>query len=140
MLAAVEHALTVAHALLPLAYSIKIVKLGGVPEGGDISDWIDAGGTQSDFEALIDLTEPFSVAPTGIEPVLHIDLGEWDFGAAEIVAAELPPRGWLLGTWLCRQFVSSLIGAGATGKTAVRIACALSLGVWTIGHSWRARV
>jgi hypothetical protein len=56
-----------------------------------------------------------------------LDLGEWDFGAANIVASQLPPRGWLLGTWLCRQFVSSLVGDGAAGKTAHRIACALSL-------------
>jgi hypothetical protein len=57
----------------------------------------------------------------------QLDLGEWDFGAANIVAAELPPRGWLLGNWLCRQFVSLLIGDGAGGKTAIRIACALAL-------------
>jgi hypothetical protein len=56
-----------------------------------------------------------------------INLGEWDFGAAKIDPKTLPPRGWLLGIWLCRQFLSSLFGDGAVGKTAFRIACALAL-------------
>jgi endogenous inhibitor of DNA gyrase (YacG/DUF329 family) len=56
-----------------------------------------------------------------------LDLGEWDFGAAHIDPTKIPPRGWLLGIWLCRQFVSALFGDGAVGKTAFRIACALSL-------------
>ena len=55
------------------------------------------------------------------------ELGEWDFGAAHITAADIPPRGWLLGNLLCRQFLASLQGDGAVGKTALRIACALSL-------------
>jgi hypothetical protein len=51
----------------------------------------------------------------------------FDYGAENIDLTQIPPRGWLLGNWWCRQFVSSLIGVGAGGKTAVRIACALSL-------------
>lgn len=41
--------------------------------------------------------------------------------------APTPPRGWLLGTTLCRRFLSSLLGGGGTGKTALRIAQALAL-------------
>lgn len=51
-------------------------------------------------------------------------LGEWD--ASEDVAAP-PPRGWLLGVTFCRTFLSSIIGAGGSGKTALRYAQALSL-------------
>jgi hypothetical protein len=72
------------------------------------------GGNSGKSQAQPDLANAF-------------DLGEWDFGAANIVASELPPRGWLLGNWLCRQFVSALIGDGAAGKTATRLACALAL-------------
>lgn len=39
----------------------------------------------------------------------------------------IPPRGWLLGNAFCREFVSSILAAGATGKTAVRIAQLLAL-------------
>jgi AAA domain-containing protein len=37
------------------------------------------------------------------------------------------PRGWLLGNTFCRRFLSSLIGDGGVGKTAVRYAQALAL-------------
>jgi hypothetical protein len=51
-------------------------------------------------------------------------LGEWN--AADDVKAPLP-RGWLLGLIFCRTFLSSMIGAGGVGKTALRYAQALSL-------------
>lgn len=51
-------------------------------------------------------------------------LGEWDAGDDD---QPIPPRGWLLGTTFCRGFVSSLLGDGAVGKTAMRYAQALSL-------------
>jgi hypothetical protein len=203
-----KHAGQVAASIGRTAARVRIVELPGLPEKGDISDWIDGGGTQSDLEDLIDGTAPYDGnqfdsaengnsgngtanghnphsnghdaeadfnsriagdpgpgserrhiliggpdgifrdalghqiivrefdfgAPATAELILprhdtaaQFELGEWDFGAAGIVAADLPPRGWLLGNWLCRQFVSALIGDGAGGKTALRIACALSL-------------
>jgi hypothetical protein len=56
--------------------------------------------------------------PPGWTPTV-IDVGE-DF-------EPIPPRGWLLGATFCREFVSSVLAAGATGKTALRIAQLLSL-------------
>jgi hypothetical protein len=38
-----------------------------------------------------------------------------------------PPRGWLLGNTFCRRFLSSLLGDGGVGKTAVRYVQALAL-------------
>ncbi len=51
-------------------------------------------------------------------------LGEWDAGDDD---QPVPPRGWLLGNTFCRGFVSSLLGDGGVGKTALRYAQALSL-------------
>jgi hypothetical protein len=51
-------------------------------------------------------------------------LGEWN---AALDVDPPPPRGWLLGNTFCRTFLSSLIGAGGAGKTALRYAQALSL-------------
>jgi AAA domain-containing protein/bifunctional DNA primase/polymerase-like protein len=51
-------------------------------------------------------------------------LGEWN--AADDVDAP-PPRGWLLGNTFARAFLSSILGAGGVGKTALRYAQALSL-------------
>jgi hypothetical protein len=51
-------------------------------------------------------------------------LGEWDAGDDD---DHVDPRGWLLGPIFCRKFVSSVIAAGGVGKTALRIAQAISL-------------
>jgi hypothetical protein len=49
--------------------------------------------------------------------------------AASIFGKEIPPRGWLLGNAFCKQFLSELIGAGGTAKTAVRLVQALSVAI-----------
>jgi hypothetical protein len=51
-------------------------------------------------------------------------LDDWDDGEDEAVIAA---REWLLGRFSCRKFVSSIVGDGAVGKTAFRVACALAL-------------
>jgi RecA-family ATPase len=84
------------------------------------------GGGHGNWDEFLSRPLPPLPAPAPPEEP-QLDLGEWDFGAANIIAAELPPRGWLLGNWLCRQFVSALIADGAGGKTATRLACALAL-------------
>jgi hypothetical protein len=38
-----------------------------------------------------------------------------------------PPRRWLLGNQFCRRFLSQLVAAGSTGKSALRLAQCLSL-------------
>jgi hypothetical protein len=40
-----------------------------------------------------------------------------------------PPRGWLLANAFCRKFISSLLGDGGVGKTALRYAQYLSLAI-----------
>jgi hypothetical protein len=47
--------------------------------------------------------------------------------AGDLFDRQIPPRGWLLGTTFCRQFMSSLLGTGGVGKTAIRLAQALSV-------------
>ena len=52
------------------------------------------------------------------QPVV-VDVGE--------DSAPIPPRAWLLGTTFCREVVSSVFAAGATGKTALRVVQLLAL-------------
>jgi hypothetical protein len=47
-----EHAAQVARSLQGVAASIKVLRLPGLPEKGDVSDWLDAGGT---VERLLEL-------------------------------------------------------------------------------------
>jgi putative DNA primase/helicase len=57
-----DHAEMVATELLPFAAGVKILKLPDLPEKGDLSDWIDAGGTREQFDSLVSET-PNSFSP-----------------------------------------------------------------------------
>jgi hypothetical protein len=59
----------VATELLPFAASVKILTLPNLPEKGDLTDWIDAGGTREEFNRLV------SEAPQFVLPNK-----EWGFG------------------------------------------------------------
>jgi hypothetical protein len=48
-----RHAKEVARNLLPVANTVKIVDLPGLPEKGDISDWISTGGTRDELFQLM---------------------------------------------------------------------------------------
>jgi hypothetical protein len=51
-------------------------------------------------------------------------LGEWDAGTDP---GPIPPREWLLANQFCRGFISSIVAAGGTGKTALRLLQFISL-------------
>lgn len=57
------HAQQVAQALHGVAASAKIVELPGLPEKGDVSDYLDAGGTRESLEALVAKTPEWTPAP-----------------------------------------------------------------------------
>ena len=47
-----KHANSVARHLHGIAASVKILALPGLPEKGDVSDWLEAGGTAGELQAL----------------------------------------------------------------------------------------
>lgn len=60
-----DHANKVAANLKGVAKSIKIVDLPGLPDKGDVSDWLDLGGTAKKLRALIRSTPPIDPSPIG---------------------------------------------------------------------------
>jgi hypothetical protein len=66
-----RHARDVDHNLLSVAGLFKIVILPGLPEKGDISDWIEAGGKRDELIQLIQQTSPLAC-----EKILNISLAE----------------------------------------------------------------
>lgn len=65
-----DHIATVALSLQGVAASVRIVRLPGLPEKGDLSDWFAAGGTAKKLAELISQGNPPPPAPriTGGEP------------------------------------------------------------------------
>jgi len=53
-----KHMLKVAQDLKPVAASVRILKLPDLPEKGDLSDWLNAGGTRAEFEHLTSAFQP----------------------------------------------------------------------------------
>jgi hypothetical protein len=47
-----KHAAAKVATLLPVAASVRVVELPGLPEKGDVTDWRDAGGTLDQFREL----------------------------------------------------------------------------------------
>lgn len=61
-----RHANDIVHHLLPVASLVKQVILPGLPEKGDVSDWIDAGGTRNQ---LIQLIQQAPAEVSAVSPV-----------------------------------------------------------------------
>ena len=103
----------------------KVVEVKGETRGDDLKDWLQRdGNTIQKWIELIPHAWPWK---PDWKPSLwkdKTDLNEWDAGDD---TEPIPPRGWLLGNVFCRRYVSSLIGDGGTGKSALRYAQALSL-------------
>ena len=54
-----EHAHAVATALAPVAASIKLILLPGLPHKGDVSNWLDDGHTVEDLQSLVEAAPPW---------------------------------------------------------------------------------
>jgi len=48
-----EHAVKVAYSVQGVAKSVRVLELSGLPPKGDVSDWLDAGGTAEELVELV---------------------------------------------------------------------------------------
>ncbi len=61
-----DHAVKVAASLRRVAVGIAVLRLSGLPPKGDVSDWLDAGGTGPDLDQLV--VEALDAAAAEPEP------------------------------------------------------------------------
>ena len=122
----VEYARRIADTLHSIAGSVRIVDLPGGWK--DVSEWLEQGNIGETLAALADEApewSPYTSTDDRVAETLS-PLGELDAGDDIDV---LPPRGWLLGNVFCRKFLSSVLGDGGVGKTALRYAQYISLAI-----------
>ena len=131
------HADAIVKASIGVAARIRRLDLAkhwpDIPKGGDISDWLAKGHSREELDTLIANAEPVGAEreadekagngvdradPEGPKAPAACGLGVWNAGT-DVTAP--PPRQWLLGSSFCKGFVSSVVGAGGGGKTALRI-------------------
>lgn len=134
-----EHMAKVAASLYGKVKSLKVVELPGVPDKGDVSDFIssfdDPKTAAESLSILIENAEPWqpSEKPTGIKGIL-IDFTNFQ-------KMELPPKKVILDPWITEQSISLISGWRGLGKTwlALSILDAISkgnkFGVWETENS-----
>ena len=68
-----DHARNVAQRLTGIAASVKILELAGLPEKGDVSDWLAAGGTAEQLLRLADECAEFDASDTKPGIIVNVD-------------------------------------------------------------------
>ena len=66
-----QHAQAVAQALHGVASEIRVLELPDLPKKGDVSDWLEAGGTDKEFKRLVGgcpIWEPSATVAAATEP------------------------------------------------------------------------
>jgi hypothetical protein len=120
-----RHAECVARSLQGIAASVRLLELPDLPPKGDVSDWIAAGGTREELDALVDDApawkaqqdnDPSAAPPRSITPTPF----------ALRPAEQIKPRERLFGNFV-RKFVSVTVGRTKGGKTLKAIAEVLAM-------------
>jgi hypothetical protein len=89
------------------------------PDANEIARTRGPGALRNAIDAGWGKAEMVDADPPPITSLDECDAGD-DPGP-------IPPRGWLLGNQFCRRFLSSIIAAGGTGKSALRLLQYMSL-------------
>ena len=63
-----QHVAKVAKSLAEKAALVKVIELPRLPEGGDVSDWLDAGGTADELLAIVDATAEWKPKKRSTKP------------------------------------------------------------------------
>ncbi|UNK36555.1 AAA family ATPase [Shinella sp. H4-D48] len=89
---------------------VKRVDLPGLPPKGDVSNWLDAGHSTDELEALSLAAAPIAANDNKPTPTI--------ISSAELVSGFVPPDYFIDGV-AQKGFIYSMTGATGTGKTAV---------------------
>ena len=106
-----EHALAVARGIAPFAAEVKMLYLPGLPEHGDVSDFLDAGHGAPELLVAIEAASPWTE--------LESDAPAPRFKTiAEIVAQSAEKAEWILPHIVERTALTQLAAKIKAGKTS----------------------
>jgi hypothetical protein len=126
-----EHGKQVARSLQEKAASVKIVELPGLPDSGDLSDWLDAGGSAEDLEHM---------AREASEVSLSSSLNDWGRQGHSASAStrqlkavrfcdltDPGEREYLLEGLVLQTYLTMLYGDGGVAKSLLALALAIAV-------------
>jgi hypothetical protein len=106
------------------------LRLPDLPPGGDVSDWLDAGGTAKELARLVVLSPSWeSTAPPEDNESETEPRFVWTL--AELLNEEFPPTHPIVGGIIDRAGATSLFGAGGAGKSWLSLSLSLSIATGT---------
>lgn len=120
-----DHAELVARSLTGKADDVRVLDLPDLPRKGDVSDWLDAGGTAEALHRLVDIAPRWrQCIKTRLPFVMY---GDED---------DAPPLSWLVKGALVNNGLSSIFGGPGTSKTFLALDLALCV---AHGREWFGR-
>lgn len=108
-----EHMVKAASALYGVAESLKWLDLPGLPEKGDLSDWVE---TQPDKEMAAERLAIMVTEAPEWEPTRKITLQNLCLERSEFLRLEVPEKSVLLGPWLTEQSIGLVSAWRGVGK------------------------
>ncbi|MES2177827.1 MAG: AAA family ATPase [Gemmatimonadota bacterium] len=128
-----RHALAVATALIGVAREIRIVQLPGLPEKGDVSDWIAAGGRREELEVLVANAALFELQPSLFSS--PTPPRRYQFHTMDELAT-FPPTEWLVEELLVCESLAIMYAPPASYKSFLALDIALCVAA---GIPWNGR-
>jgi KaiC/GvpD/RAD55 family RecA-like ATPase len=120
-----DHADKVARALAPVATRVRLLTLPNLPRKGDVSDWLNAGGTAEELHRLTEATPTWR--PAVVTRLPAVWWGDED---------KQPPLSWLVKGLLIDGGFSTVYGPPGTSKTFLVLDLALHV---AHGRDWFGR-
>jgi len=116
-----NHAENVAAQLTERGCIVKVVELPGLPDKGDVSDWLASGNTKDDFFKLVKAAAVWK--PKGKEP----DKPKKSLRVVCMADVEPEEISWLWEPYIPKGKLTLLIGDPGAGKTFLSLALAAAI-------------
>jgi len=124
-----EWAAKVATSVVDVAKLVRCVALPGLPEKGDLTDWVERGGTATALHGLVARAKPWVAG----DPIPEaVERSRFALIRADALQ-QLPPLRWLVDGVLPSDGLAALVGPSGKGKTFLTIGLA---GAVATGQSW----
>lgn len=142
-----DHAADLEGKLKPIAASVRVLSLPNLPEKGDVSDWLAAGGNAELLVDMLTATDDDHEHRPEDEPNPNEHAGPDDTAGSGLrtflsittwIKRDIPPPDRLLGDLFTTTTRTLLIGATGLGKTMVGLAAALAMATGTGFLHWKA--
>ena len=118
------HALQVAASCLEAKMKVRVVRLEGLLEKGDVSDWLEAGHTADELREIVQCwpleKKPKSGVTTFAEAV-YAEMNELETAPPEFISTPFQGLNWLLCGGLVPGELYYLAAKGGEGKSALSL-------------------